>query len=307
MRLPADQSLCYVHRNETGKFFCAIGDCHPAGAEETDTDFLQSLSPSVRRLRLLGIPDNAEFIVRCHRLRPDLIVEVGSPQACPDPGELVSAKVVIQRMRQYHRSPSLGGFHRTTPLDLAAYRLVRFALLDQGPSPRVLQATREHPAFYDLTFIPTLDVAAVGAVLCAVLDFRWHVDPRHPDRLGRLQVAMGLTPRIQTEVSAGLCRNAAAHRCAAVLRAWKGTGNVDLGHPGNFLWRRRLSVGDDAKGDLSGSQGFIAYLVRTWQQEVARKTMPHLRESLFVPERILRNIDVDEITAYQEFAERRPA
>lgn len=300
------RDVCWLHRSLAGDWHAAIADRHENPLDYPAKVFIDGLPSEIRRVRMLGLPEHAALLLYCHRHRPDLTIEVAGPQACPVPEELTQPRAAIHRMRQFLRSPSLGGFHTFTEHDAAIYRLVHRAQRDQGPSVRVLRAWMTHPARYDLTFLPTLDAEAAAMLLATMVDFRWYVDPQHPDRLARLNIAMGLTPRIQADVNNDHITSLRHYRCALVRRCWHDGRRPDLALPGNFLWRRRLSHGDTVVGDLVAGRTFLAYLARTWAQELARRTMPYLREPLFNPEQLLKRFEVDEVAAYTTFAANRP-
>jgi len=139
-----------------------------------------------------------------------------------------------------------------------------------------------------------------------LVDPRWYIDLKHPNRLGRVQSFLGLSPSIQRRVAARDVTDSATRRCLMVWGCWRNHGGrVDMAAPGNFLWRIRNAASDPVLGDLRASQAFVSYLIRTWQQQIVRETMPYLREPLFVPEQFFHRGDVDEVQAYKDFAAQR--
>lgn len=301
------EDLCFVHQAPGGDYHAAFADRQEASVGDSIRGFLANLPRTVSRIRVLGLPAHAEFMLACHKRCPEIRLEVGSPQACPFVDELADPRVAIQRMRQHVLSPSLGGFHRFTEVDRWIYTLCHLAYIDQGPSPRVMAAASRHPAWYDLHFIPTLDPWTAAALLASIVDYRWYIDRRHPDRVARLESALGMIPAVQGPISRGAEPTTRKQRlCLQVRNVWNGDGDIHLGAPGNFLRRISNTHGGGPKGELAAGRAFVSYLVRTWEQELARRTMPHMREPLFLPEQLLRREPIDEVAAYRVFAARRP-
>jgi hypothetical protein len=61
--------------------------------------------------------------------------------------------------------------------------------------------------------------------------------------------------------------------------------------PGNFLWRRWRHAGGGWKGDLRASHVFVAYMVRTWQQQIVAAAGG--RWDMFVPDSMLRGHEIE--------------
>jgi len=155
MTVATESPVCFYHRAASGEAYFAA-DKRRSCPIDNAAEVLDVLPPAAR-LRVIGVADNAEFMLTCRKQRPDVAIEVGGPGLCLYPGELRRPEIVIQRMRQALLSASLGGFHRWGFPDLAAYQLIHFLSCDKKFSARVRRAAAVHPAWYDLGFLPTLD------------------------------------------------------------------------------------------------------------------------------------------------------
>ena len=150
-----------------------------------------------------------------------------------------------------------------------------------------------------LSFIPTLSERHAAELLAHIIDPRWYVDRRAPDRSAKLELYLGLTPRIQNQVENTQCplSNNRQRRAAAVLAAWRTEepAALDLQDPANFLYRIQRVAGG-TKGDLRASQAFVRYLRHNWL--AALETRQGVRDGLFAPDLFFKT--PAEIAAYKE-------
>lgn len=253
-------------------------------------------------VRVLGTRRNAALIEAiCKQVNEATRVEVASPQACLSSDERNDPEIVLYRMRQWLVPPSLGGWHRVGPQDRVAYAMV--AAVDESGqvTEQVLRLLQQHPAYYDLTFIPTMSPEAAALLLTDIVDPRWFVDIKNPCRLSRLRAYLGCSPAFAytTERSGDRRR-----RYQTTVDAWAGTSKPsaeELQSPGNFLWRRCEAAGGGSRGLLRSSQAFLVYLVRTWQQQLFANSPQQLE--MFIPESLLKG---SEVAAYRQHATSRP-
>jgi hypothetical protein len=143
-----------------------------------------------------------------------------------------------------------------------------------------------HPVFHALSLIPTLSRSHAAQVIQTIVDPRWYVDRRSPERQGKLELYMGLTPSAQKNVSAEtkILTKARELRCSTVLEAWKTRhpGAVDLNDPRKFLYRIHKAAGEGVRGDLRASQVFLRYLRYNWLDAADRRK--GAKDGLFAPE-----------------------
>jgi hypothetical protein len=126
----------------------------------------------------------------------------------------------------------------------------------------------------------------VAQVVRTIVDPRWYVDRRAPERQGKLELYMGLTPSVQKKVSdeTKLLTKVRELRCSTVLEAWKThhPGAVDLSNPRNFLYRIHKASGEGIRGDLRASQAFLRYLRYNWLDAADKRK--GAKDGLFAPE-----------------------
>jgi hypothetical protein len=241
-------------------------------------------------VRLLGVSSNAELISELYLRRHKgeiRSVEVAGPNMLDRVDDMDDPRAVLMQMRRADSAPACGGWHSVTPQDYPTYammaRMLRTNFVFDTPTASYL---RMHPAYRALTFIPTLQRLDVARLLTIIIDPRWYVDRRMPERAAKLELYLGLTPQIQTRVSAPNCflKRNREFRCATVLWAWRGEKpeRVDLENPANFLYRIYKAAGGGAKGELRASQAFIRYLRHNWLAALDLRHGPH--DPLFAPD-----------------------
>jgi hypothetical protein len=122
-------------------------------------------------------------------------------------------------------------------------------------------------------------------MLIHIIDPRWYVDRRRPDRLKKLELFLGLTPAVQSKVSNNkkLLTKTREFRCESVLASWKTVSDdiVDLTNPANFLYRIRKAAGGGNRGDLRASQAFLRYVNDNWLS--ALENRKGTKDGLFAP------------------------
>lgn len=292
MQPATDEISIKLHTDANGHVWYAsgIGPAHNSG--QIADVFL--LSPAISgmgvRLRILGVPQNAELIAALYlRRRKNEVasLEVAGPNICESAEELADVELVLHRMRATPLAGACGGWHVLSDADYMVYAMIARMLRNNDAfDPPVKAYLTAHPAYHALTLIPTLSAAHVARLFKTIVDPRWFVDRRSPDRQGKLELFMGLTPRIQKRVSDStqIIHRPRELRCALVLECWKNThaGAVSLDDPRNFLYRIHHAAGGGTRGDLRASQAFLRYLRYNWLEAVERRS--GARDGLFAPE-----------------------
>lgn len=301
-----DEVAIKLHTDHNGHvwYSAGIGGVHNSG-QIADT-FLMSpiMNGFGLRMRLLGTPRNAELIAALYlRRRKNEVaaVEVAGPNICEAAAEMDDPAMVLLRMRSSSAAPACGGWHAVTERDYPTYallaRMQRTHSVFDSAASAYLQA---HPVYHAIALIPTIAQDHLAKLLIDIIDPRWYVDRRAPDRASKLELFLGLTPRIQDHVSDPdkFLRRARDIRCATVLSAWKTHGYHDVAadDPRNFLYRIYAAAGGGPKGDLRASQAFIRYLRYNWLDALERR--PGVRDGLFAPELFFKT--PAEIETYRE-------
>jgi hypothetical protein len=286
-----DETIIKLYTAEDGRVWYASGLGPPVNSEQLTDSFLQSpvLSGLGLVIRVLGIKQNAELISALYLRRHKnevRAVEIAGPNILHAYEELKDPRIVLQRMRSVDISSAAGGWHALSTHDYPTYamlsRTVRANLDFDDTAKAYFQI---HPAYRALTFITTLNQEVAAQLLTTIIDPRWYVDRRAPDRAAKLELYLGLTPQIQRRVSASNCLLTRGRelRCATVLSSWKTVApeQVDKTDPANFLYRIHAAAGGGDKGDLRASQAFIRYLRYNWLSGL--ESRKGTKDGLFAP------------------------
>lgn len=292
MQPQRDEVAIKLHTDADGRVWYATG-IHAAknSGQIVDTFLLSSVINGMGlRVRILGVAQNAELITTLYLRRAKgevASVEVAGPNICETPEELADAETVLHRMRATPLASACGGWHVLGDGDYLTYALIARLKRNGGVYDTTAAAyLHAHPVFHALTFIPTLSHEHVAQVIKAIVDPRWYVDRRAPERQGKLELYMGLTPAVQKRVSdtTKLLTKARDVRCATVLDAWKSIhpGGVNLTDPRQFLYRVHHAAGGGVRGDLRASQAFLRYLRYNWLDAADKRR--GAKDGLFAPE-----------------------
>jgi hypothetical protein len=292
MQPQRDEVAIKLHTDARGHVWYASGIHATKNSGQIVDAFLLSraISGIGLRVRVLGVAQNAELITALYlrRAKSEVVsIEVAGPNICETPEELADPETVLHRMRSTVLASACGGWHQIGDSDYLTYALIARLNRNSGVYDTAVAAyLNAHPVFHALKFIPTLSPDHVAQVIKTVVDPRWYVDRRAPERQGKLELYMGLTPAVQRRVSDAtkiVCKPREL-RCAAVLDAWKSKhpGAVDLADPRQFLYRVHHAAGGGGRGDLRASQAFLRYLRYNWLDAADRRRGP--KDGLFAPE-----------------------
>jgi hypothetical protein len=306
MQAVTDEVALKLHTDANGHvwYVLGIGGVHNTGMI-ADTFLMQPVIHGFGiRARLLGTPRNAELITQLYlrRRKNEVVsVEVAGPNICESPAELNDPALVLLRMRSAQLSSACGGWHTVTDKDYLTYALLARMQRTHFQFDTATQAyLRAHPVFHAMTLIPTLSSERLAQLLIDIIDPRWYVDRRAPERASKLELYLGLTPRAQASVSNSdrLITRPRELRCATVLGTWKTAGyhDVDTQDPRNWLYRVYAAAGGGPRGDLRAGQALVRYLRYNWLDALERR--PGVRDGLFAPELYFRT--PAEIEVYRE-------
>lgn len=271
-------------------YSAGIGGVHNSG-QIADVFLMSPIMAHLgMRVRLLGVARNAELIATLYlrRRKNEVVsVEVAGPNVCESPGELDDPAMTLLRMRSNQLSPACGGWHSITDRDYPTYALLARMLRQQNVFDATTAAyLHAHPVFHAMRLIPDLNEERLAQLVIDIIDPRWFVDRRAPDRASKLELFLGLTPGAQERVSNPdyLLRRHRELRGATVLGVWKTREyhDVDCQDPRNFLYRIYAAAGGGSRGDLRASQALIRYLRYNWLDALERR--PGVRDGLFAPE-----------------------
>jgi hypothetical protein len=301
-----DESTLKLHTGSDGCVWYAKNISPPTNSEKIADEFLRSsvVSGFGKRVRVLGTAQNAELISALYlrRYKREIeSVEVAGPNILNSVADIADPQIVLMQMRATELASACGGWHSVSMHDYPTYamlaRLTRTNFVFDEAMQTYLQL---HPAYKAAMFIPDLNQEALSRLLTMIVDPRWYVDRRLPDRAAKLELFLGLTPQIQEHVStaARILKRTREFRCATVLSTWKtkDPATADLTNPANFLYRVYTSAGGGIRGDLRASQAFVRYLRHNWlaSLEVRRGA----KDGLFAPNLFFKT--PAEIAAYAE-------
>jgi hypothetical protein len=291
-----DESALKIHTDADDIVWFAPGINPAENSHKKVDDFLDS--PVTNKIglnvRLLGVPQNAELIVKlCARKKSRKIasVSIAGPNMCESVLELADPLLTFRRMRDAFVAASCGGWHEIAENEILIYSLVSRIRNNPDWFDLLGRAFYEtHPTYKALTLINGLSHKDTAQLMALIIDPRWYVDRRRPDNPNKLMLYLGLTPKTQRRVSTSEHTNHRGRdlRCAMVLNCWKtqDPAVVDFDAPENFLWRIWRKNGSDIKGDLRASQAFVGYLQANWLN--AASSRKGAKDGLFLPDKFFK-------------------
>jgi hypothetical protein len=292
----SDETAIKLHTAPDGNIWYAAGINPPENSQQTLDTFLLSniISRLSTNVRILGIPQNAELIANLYlrkRGKELATICLAGPNVCASLEELKDPVTTLFRMRDVCQPVACGGWHEMTAVEYSIYALIarqRRACDLSDSASRVFYET--HPLYKVLNFIGGISHKDAALLLTTIIDPRWYVDRRRADNAIKLNLYLGLTPKIQRRVSDNtkLLHRGRDLRCSTVLRCWKTQEphTVDMQAPENFLWRVWQYAGGDVKGDLRASQAFVRYLHANWLDIVSMRKGPH--DGFFLPDQFFK-------------------
>lgn len=268
-----------------------------------------SLEPKLFRedsvVKLIASTDNIPLILSLYNKK--LKGDIQSLQIC-SPIIAHNKKTEIAMMDTCHWKgwpASLGGWHEFSEDDYPSYYLANYfatnsKLATLGVFDEVLKA---HPAWKGLSFISHLNMDKCARLLATILDPRWFIDIKEPDKNSRIENFLGLKPSILSKTkSLSNSQSRQIRNCRLVLESWKmgrPTSDSEYNQPDNFLWRIHALEGCNEKADIRVSQVFITFLKAVWLDAIYCKSKTSLyMDRLFVPMYFFNK--QDEIDAFKQ-------
>lgn len=289
---PKDENTIKLHTDDAGSVWYSRGISAPQNSNQIVDSFL--LSPVTAGMgltfRILGVPQNAELICSLflrHHKGEVRAIELAGPNILDCRDDMQNPATVLLRMRGAVVASACGGWHQLTMHDYPTYAM----LARMSRTNYVFDDTTEayfnlHPAHRALLFIPTLSQEMAAKLLMSIIDPRWYIDRRRPERIKKMELFHGLTPSVQQKISAKnyILRKPREFRCAMVLDSWKTKpfDEVDIKNPANFLYRIWQAHGGGVKGDLRASQAFLRYVNDNWLAGLEKRT--GRKDGLFAPD-----------------------
>lgn len=302
-----DEATVKIHTDDHGHVWYVDGVGPPQNSEKTHEEFLRSavVNKLSAQVRLLGVPSNADLIVELFRRRQKK--EIADVQVAGPNGSVADLNDPVHtllKMRALTLSPSCGGWHSMTPIEYATYVLL--AQLQKNQFSFGLESAtffRLNPMHKFLRFIPEINDASCAMLLATIIDPRWYVDARMPDRSSKIELFLGLTPKVQRRVSdeKTIVSKKREIRCATVLNCWKTRKpeDVDFTAPQEFLYRVWRAAGEGATGDLRASQMFVRFIRLNWLDLLDPRR--GRRDGIFVPSRFFKTpVEIKAFKSYMQ-------
>lgn len=304
-RAPEETTL-KLHTGPDNMVWYAKNIGPPTNSGKIADEFLRStlLAGFGGHVRMIGFPANAELISALYlrRYKGEIAcVEVAGPNILNNAQDVADPKVALLQMRTTELSSACGGWHTVSMNDYPTYAmLARLTRLNFEFDDAAQAYLYIHPAYKAARFIPGINEENLSRLLTTIIDPRWYVDRRLPDRAAKLELFLGLTPQIQERVSNAACilKRTREFRCVTVLNTWKtqAVEPVDLNDPANFLYRIYAAAGGGPRGDLRASQAFVRYLRHNWLAGL--EVRKGVKDGLFAPNLFFKS--PAEIAAYED-------
>lgn len=304
-----DETTIKLYTADNGHIWYAKGIAPPQNSEQSLSGFLLSSVVSGMGLvfRLLGTAENAELISSLY-LRKNKgevrAVEVASAHFLSK-SERADPAAALMRMRKIKAAAATGGWHPISFYDYSTYALLARMARNRFVFDEMAENyLRIHPAYRPALFVPTADPTAIAQLLVTIIDPRWFVDSRMPERTTKLNLYFGLTPATQQRVSNPdqMIITGRELRCANVLACWKtkDVADVDFKDPANFLYRIWQFFGGGFRGDLRASQAFIYYVCQNWLAAIEVRN--GAKDGLFAPDLFFKT--PAEVSSYNAYMQR---
>lgn len=306
MYRPPEETTLKLHTGPDNMVWYAKNIGPPTNSGKIADEFLRSsvMSGFGGHVRMIGMPANAELISALYlrRYKGEIAcVEVAGPNILNSAQDVVDPKVSLLQMRSTELASACGGWHTVSMSDYPTYAMLARLTRANFEFDDAAQAYLHiHPAYKAAMFIPGVNEEHLSRLLTTIIDPRWYVDRRLPDRAAKLELFLGLTPQIQERVSTKSCilKRTREFRCVTVLNTWKTQKpeDVDTTDPANFLYRIYNAAGSGHRGDLRASQAFIRYLRHNWLASL--EVRKGVKDGLFAPNLFFKS--PAEIAAYEE-------
>jgi hypothetical protein len=162
----------------------------------------------------------------------------------------------------------------------------------------VRRIAQYHPAWPAISFINTLNCEYACKLLNEIVDPRWFIHPRRPERLSRLYSYLGLTPANVHAILRSGAGDRYIERANIAVKSWYDPSVAINDDPRGFLGRTSVGAKDQVVGVLRATQRFVA-LAATYWLGVVTKAHPEagFQASLFFHE-------AEEVSAFEHHKSR---
>lgn len=302
--------------DKLGNVWYIVADGPPVNSGKPVISFL--LDPAfkdVGRFRIVGTQRNAQLILALYVSKINNgsgCVELCGPNICRTNEERENAEFTLYAMRAVNTAGSMGGWHAMQHADYCSYALSSHIQKVEKIDDHARRLLKSHPLWPIISFVPHLDIDACSHLIATILDPRWYVCNKHPNRGSKLRAYLGLDKRTVAAEFASVIKKSTSHvkqvyrqRCKMVIHGWNGPNNLNLiEHPNYFLFRifKDKSEKGAVERTLRTSQKFVEFIRLTWLALLAGQSKQ--LESLFVPEYFFKR--KDEADAFRNYIRTTP-
>lgn len=264
-----------IHCSPQGDIWCSWGFREPIATGLSIGSFLghAQIKPDTV-IRMIGSKCNIQAILDTYHLilqGASWQLVVASPTICEAPRELDVPVIALLRCRQCALPPAVGGWHRFCDLDYPGYAIAGQLLKTEPDSKFIMAMWHGHPVCRAAEFIDGLQPDAAAMLVGEIVDPRWFVDEKSPDKTTKLDNFLGLNSKVQREaIELNLPHLTDYHRrCRLVYDCWAGA--TDLSQPNAFIARQAAAFSTDPlNNSLFGSKLFVAYLRSAWLRALCK-------------------------------------
>lgn len=289
--------ITYVHVDNYGLVWAAQqNEIASLEAYEID-EFVDKLkADDDRSWRVVAARQNVNLVARLYQDLRAGSVYLASPRLVGAKRHLSDGRYVIYRAQQAAIPRTAGGWNKLTAEQAAIYNLATYD--NTVDTQDLFSKIIENQWFCKLlSFIPGLHLPAVAALAVEVLDPRWFIDPKNPDRCSAIKRYLGISPAIIRRMLDG-GTSQLQYRCKLVHAAWY--TNIEPKHvmkPNYFLHRILYKRGGKLDGWVAAANKFVEFFNRAWLDQIHR-TESKSNESFFSPELFFKNSEVE---AYEDY------
>jgi hypothetical protein len=235
----------------------------------------------IRELLVSSMPVNADIILEMRNgLQAGVLEEayLTPPISASCPVGWLSAPTLDQRaittllLSNYEKKPSLGGKRRLHWADLITYKISQLCQVEDPNWIELAAFAVNHPAWPALTFMPKSNKLAAAKLIGLIIDPRWYVDQKNPDRSKKLMSAFGLGRdgygNMLSYSKSALPLGVNVKSSAAVLSTWycdeEQLVAQDSVFSKRFPWYAYYGAKDPAKGLLRASRFLLKTVCSVW-------------------------------------------
>jgi hypothetical protein len=288
----------YAHVDSVGLVWSA-GQNEIAALSAFDVDeFVDGLKLSDDcTWRIIGAQQNVNLIARLYQELLAAEIQLATPRLVGARRNLSDGRYSIFCAQQSQLPRSAGGWNKLSEQQASIYNLATYQRSSDSLQ-LFSDVISEHWFCKLLSFIPGLYLPAVAEIATAVLDPRWFIDPKKPDRCSALKRYLGISPAVVKAMLAG-ASSPLHQRCKLTHAAWyTSIDPKQIVKPGHFLHRILYKRGGKLDGWVSATNKFVEFFNRAWLDQLSKTENKNKADAMFLPELFFKNSEVEAYADY---------